>query len=79
MLNAQRQQTVYVLDGSNRIHIRNVQVGLEGSKLAEITSGLSPGDRVLIGGQEKYQEGEEVNPLRHARRLPRKPCRKQAA
>ena len=63
VLNAQQQQTVYVLDSDNRIHIRDVQVGLQGSKLAEITSGLEPGDRVLIGGQEKYQEGEEVNPL----------------
>ncbi|MDR3753378.1 MAG: efflux RND transporter periplasmic adaptor subunit [Terracidiphilus sp.] len=58
-----KQETVYVLDGSNRIHIRNVAVGLEGSKLAEITSGLNPGDRVVTGGQDKYQEGEEVSPL----------------
>jgi RND family efflux transporter MFP subunit len=57
------QETVYVLDDSNRIHIRNVAVGLQGSKLAEITSGLNPGDRVVVGGQDKYQEGEEVNPL----------------
>jgi RND family efflux transporter MFP subunit len=63
VLNAQRQQTVYVLDGENRVHIRNVTVGLEGTKLAEIKSGISPGDRILIGGQEKYQEGTEVNPL----------------
>ena len=41
VLNGQ-QETVYVLDGSNRIHIRNVQVGLQGSKLAEIKSGLNP-------------------------------------
>jgi RND family efflux transporter MFP subunit len=63
VLNAQRQQTVYVLDSGNRIHIRNVQVGMEGSKLAEIAGGLSPGERAIIGGQEKYQEGEEVNPI----------------
>ncbi len=62
VLNGQ-QETIYVLDGSNHIHIRNVTVGLEGSKLAEITSGLNPGDRVVVGGQDKYQEGEEVNPL----------------
>jgi RND family efflux transporter MFP subunit len=62
VLNGQ-QETIYVLDGSNHIHIRNVTMGLEGSKLAEITSGLSPGDRVVVGGQDKYQEGEEVNPL----------------
>jgi hypothetical protein len=58
-----RQPTVYALDAANHIHIRNVQVGLEGSKLAEITGGLQPGDRVLIGGQEKYADNEEVNPL----------------
>jgi RND family efflux transporter MFP subunit len=62
VLNAQRQQTVYVLDSGNRVHIRDVSVGLEGSKLAEIVSGLSPGDRVILGGQEKYQENEEVSP-----------------
>ncbi|MGB0051463.1 MAG: efflux RND transporter periplasmic adaptor subunit, partial [Terracidiphilus sp.] len=62
-LNSQQQQTVYVLDNSNHVHIRTVTVGLEGSKLAEIKSGISPGELVLIGGQEKYQEGEAVNPL----------------
>lgn len=62
-LNAQNQQTVYVLDADNRIHIRTVQVGIEGSKLAQIMSGIAPGDRVLIGGQEKYHEGQVVHPL----------------
>jgi RND family efflux transporter MFP subunit len=62
VLNGQ-QQTVYVLDADNRVHIRNVTVGLQGSKLAEITGGLNAGDRVVIGGQDKYQENEEVSPL----------------
>lgn len=62
VLNGQ-QETVYVLDNTNRIHIRNVVVGLQGSKLAEITDGLNPGERVVIGGQDKYQENEEVNAL----------------
>jgi RND family efflux transporter MFP subunit len=62
VLNGQ-QQTVYVLDDSNHVHIRNVSVGLQGNKLAEITNGLNPGDKVVIGGQDKYQENEEVNPL----------------
>jgi len=63
VLNSRHQETVYVLDSSNHVHIRGVQVGLQGSKLAEITGGLNTGDRVLIGGQEKYQEGEEVSPI----------------
>ncbi len=62
-LNAQQQQTAYTVDSSNHIHIRRVHVGLEGSKLAEITSGLQVGDRVLIGGLDKYHEDEEVSPI----------------
>jgi RND family efflux transporter MFP subunit len=62
VLNGQNQ-TVYVLDESDRIHIRNVEVGLEGQKLAEIDGGLNPGDRVVLGGQEGYREGQQVNPL----------------
>jgi RND family efflux transporter MFP subunit len=54
---------VYMLDGDNRIHIRNVVVGLRGSKLAEIKSGLEPGDRVVLGGQENYTEDERVSPI----------------
>jgi len=57
------QPTVYVVDANNRIHIRKVEVGLRGSKLAEIKSGLQQGERVILGAQEKYSEGEEVSPI----------------
>jgi len=60
---AGNKQNVYVLDGNNRVHIRDVEVGIRGSKLAEIKSGLAPGDRVIVGGQEQYTEGEEVSPI----------------
>jgi RND family efflux transporter MFP subunit len=58
-----RKNVVYVLDSSNHVHIRQVTVGIEGQKLAEINSGLEVGDRVILGGQENYREGEAVNPL----------------
>jgi hypothetical protein len=57
------REAVYSLDARNRIHIRTVDVGLQGSKLAEIKSGLKPGDRVVLGGQENYTEGEQVSPI----------------
>jgi RND family efflux transporter MFP subunit len=57
------QRVVYVLGSNNHVHIRKVQVGLEGNKLAEIQSGLEVGDRVILGGQDQYQEDEEVHPI----------------
>jgi RND family efflux transporter MFP subunit len=57
------RETIYALDSSNRVHIRTVEVGLQGSKLAEIKNGLEPGDRVVLGGQENYNEGELVSPI----------------
>jgi RND family efflux transporter MFP subunit len=57
------QQTVYLLDADNRIRVHSVEVGLRGSKLAEIKSGLTPGDRVILGSQESYIEGEQVAPI----------------
>ncbi len=38
-------------------------MGLRGSQLAEIKSGLTEGERVISGGQEKYQENERVTPV----------------
>jgi RND family efflux transporter MFP subunit len=58
-----KDEVVYTLGENNHVHIRRVQVGIEGSKLAQITNGLQPGQRVILGGQEKYQEGEEVSPV----------------
>jgi RND family efflux transporter MFP subunit len=57
------QQVVYVVDANNHIHVRAVVVGLRGTKLAEIKSGLSLGDHVIVGGQEKYNDGEQVSPM----------------
>lgn len=56
------QWVVYTLDSNNRVQVRPVVVGLQGSKLAEIKSGITAGERVLVGGQEKYQNGETVSP-----------------
>jgi RND family efflux transporter MFP subunit len=57
------KDVVYALDDQNRVHLRTVQVGLRGSQLAEIKSGLAEGERVILGGQDKYQEGERVTPV----------------
>jgi RND family efflux transporter MFP subunit len=58
-----KQQVVYVVDSENHVHERAVTVGIEGSKLAEIKSGLQAGEHVILGGQEKYHDGEQVHPV----------------
>ena len=57
------QNQVYVLDSNNRVHIRNVEVGIRGNQLAEIQSGVNPGDRVILAAQAKYSDGEAVTPV----------------
>jgi len=61
------KDVVYAVDNQNRVHLRTVEVGLRGSQLAEIKSGLAEGERVISGGQEKYEEGERVTPVIEAR------------
>jgi RND family efflux transporter MFP subunit len=57
------QNQAYVVDSTGHLHIKNVQVGIRGNQLAEIQSGLSPGDRVILAAQAKYSEDEAVTPV----------------
>lgn len=57
------RDVVYVVDNRNRVQVRTVAVGLEGSLLVQIASGLRPGERVITGAQNKYREGEQVSPV----------------
>ena len=53
------QETVYVLDDAAiAFTFATSRLGLQGSQLAEIKSGLQAGDRVILGGQEKYREAK---------------------
>jgi RND family efflux transporter MFP subunit len=57
------QASVLVVDRQNQVQPRNVVVGLQGSMLVEVKSGLNEGERVIAGGQSKYQAGETVKPI----------------
>jgi RND family efflux transporter MFP subunit len=56
------KQTVLILDSQNRVQQRTIQTGIQGSELVELTGGLNEGERVIVGGQSKYQVGEQVTP-----------------
>jgi membrane fusion protein (multidrug efflux system) len=63
VLNNGGQASVLVVDGQNHVQLRDVTVGLQGSRMVEVESGLKEGDRVIAGGQSKYQAGETVKPI----------------
>jgi RND family efflux transporter MFP subunit len=61
---SQQQGTnqVTVIGADNRAQLRTVQIGPTVGKLWTITSGLKPGERVVVVGAEKVKDGQPVNP-----------------
>jgi multidrug efflux system membrane fusion protein len=53
---------VYAVDKSNVAKIRSVTIAQSTNENAGLSSGLNPGDTVVIDGQDKLQDGSQVNP-----------------
>jgi RND family efflux transporter MFP subunit len=62
VINNGNQASVLVLDNQNHVRVRNITLGLQGSTLVEVKAGLTEGERVINGGQSKYQPGQQVKP-----------------
>ena len=56
-----RQSFVYVIDPENAAHRANVTVGYEDDLGAVITSGVNPGDHVVIDGASRLTDGAKVS------------------
>jgi RND family efflux transporter MFP subunit len=56
------KSTVLVVDSQNQIHRRAVVLGIQGSLLAQVKSGLQQGDRVVLGNAARYKDGETITP-----------------
>jgi multidrug efflux system membrane fusion protein len=52
---------VYLVQPDSTVTVRNIQVGTTEGDDSEITSGLAPGDVVVMTGADKLQEGTKVN------------------
>jgi multidrug efflux pump subunit AcrA (membrane-fusion protein) len=50
-------QGVYVVDSANIARLRLIQVGKSYGERVEVLSGLRDGERILVGGLEKVQDG----------------------
>jgi len=60
--NDQSHRTVLLVNKDNVVEVRPVQIGALFGDLRSITSGLSPGDRVIINGQMHAFPGTTVAP-----------------
>jgi multidrug efflux system membrane fusion protein len=58
--NGQQGTFVYTVDNRSRVHIRTVQVGITTATSADVLSGISDGDRVVIAGTDRLSDGAEV-------------------
>ncbi|WP_263355395.1 efflux RND transporter periplasmic adaptor subunit [Acidicapsa acidisoli] len=56
------QPSVMLVDNDNRVQKRPVVLGISNANSQEVTSGLRPGDRIIIGGQSELQPGQQVTP-----------------
>jgi RND family efflux transporter MFP subunit len=54
--------SVLVVDQQNRVQSREIQTGLEDPNRVEVVSGLSEGERVVVGNFGSFQPGQVVEP-----------------
>lgn len=52
---------VYLIKPDSTVTIRNIKLGTSEGDQSEVTSGLSPGDKVVMTGVDKLQEGSKVS------------------
>jgi RND family efflux transporter MFP subunit len=60
----QKQGEMHVLtvNAQNVVEDRTVKLGLQGKSRAEVLHGLAEGDRVIVGNQSQFRNGEKVAP-----------------
>jgi membrane fusion protein, multidrug efflux system len=59
----QTSYEVGVVDGTNRVQIRQVKVGEKVGSLWVIEDGLKAGDRIVVEGMQRIRDGQAVKPV----------------
>jgi len=54
--------TVLMVTPESTVVERKITLGLEGKSRVEVLSGLSEGDRVVVGNRSQFRDGEKVEP-----------------
>ncbi len=62
VLSDQQGEYVFVLGADNNAELRRIQLGQSTPTIASVTSGLSPGEKVIVEGLQRVQPGRPVAP-----------------
>ncbi len=54
------RQYVFVIDEDERVEQREVELGIQSAEYIEIRSGVAPGERVVVQGQNQLEDGVRV-------------------
>jgi len=52
---------VYLVNADNTVSVRKVVLGATDGNRVEVTSGLNPGDHIVIDGADKLRDGAKIN------------------
>jgi multidrug efflux pump subunit AcrA (membrane-fusion protein) len=63
------QPSVLIVDSTNHVARKRIVLGIASANQQEVTSGLNPGDRVVIGGITTLQPGQVVTPQEASSKL----------
>jgi len=58
----ENKTSVLLVNSQNHVEEREIHTGIEGSDRIQILSGLSEGDRVIVGNLGAYRTGQHVDP-----------------
>ncbi len=56
------QNTVYVVNSSNKIEVRTVKLGIQTADDAEVLSGLNEGESIVVSDRSGLKAGQDVQP-----------------
>lgn len=56
------QNSVYVVNPSNKIEVRNVKLGIQTADDAEVLSGLNEGESIVVSDRAGLKAGQDVEP-----------------
>jgi multidrug efflux system membrane fusion protein len=52
---------VYLVNADNTVSVRKVTLGVTEGDRVEVTSGLAPGDHIVVDGADKLRDGAKIN------------------